>query len=347
MKAAILSTFPPVVCGIGQYAEQQAVSLEASGHQVERLNIAVELGDKSWGLGANRRFKELVGKLNACDKVYVHYQVSLYQDPSWRNPCFRYLVPHLLLTYLCLRFRSRIEIIMHESTYKLYRRVPGWIQWWIAALFFRAAPRLHFHTSHERASFARTFFAKKGATIGSPGVFYQRRSHLDKAQARRWLSLPPEERIFLCIGFFHPGKGFIEFARVFRKIHDRGILGESDHLYIVTSVRREDDLENRALLDSLVREVQGCRFIRVVDRYVGDEEFDHWIVASDVVVAPYVSGFTSSIAARAALYERPCILSAVGGLPEQASEKDRVYESPSDLERLLSGEIGAGRHPCT
>lgn len=347
MKAAILSTFPPVVCGIGQYAEQQAVSLEASGHQVERLNIAVELGDRSWGLRANRRFRELVGKLNACDKVYVHYQVSLYQDPSWRNPCFRYLVPHLLLTYLCLRFRSRIEIIMHESTYRLYGRVPGWIQWWIAAFFFRAAPRLHFHTSHEQAGFARVFFAKKGSTVGSPGVFYQRRSHLNKAEARLWLSLPRGERVFLCIGFFHPGKGFAEFARVFRRLHDRDVLREGDHLYIVTSVRTASDSENQALLDSLVQEAQGCRFIHVVNRYVSDEEFDHWIVASDFVVAPYLFGFTSSIAARASLYDRPCILSAVGGLPEQASERDHVYRSLMELEWILSEAVDSGRRSCT
>lgn len=347
MKAAILSTFPPVICGIGQYAEQQAVSFEACGHQVERLNIAAELKDNGWGLRANRRFGELVRRLRACDRIYVHYQVSLYQDPSWKNPCWRYLVPHLLLAYLCLRFRRKIEIIVHESTYKLYRRIPGWLQWWMASLLFRAAPRLHFHTSHERFGFTKVFFEKRGATVGSPGMFYQRRSQLDKEQARVWLSLPKQEQVFLCIGFFHSGKGFDEFARVFRSMHAQKALSEKDHLYIVTSVRLTNDLQNQALLGSLVEEVRGCEFVHIVNRYLGDEEFDHWIVASDFVVAPYLSGFTSSIAARAALYNKPCILSAVGGLPEQAAERDYVYKSRMELEWILREGIVSGRRQCT
>lgn len=343
MKVSILSTFPPVVCGIGQYAEQQAISLEACGHQVERLNIAAELDVRGWNLRANRRFVELARKLKTCDKLYIHYQVSLFQDPSWKNPCFRYLVPHVLLMYLCTRFRSKVEVIVHEFTYKLYRHIPAWLQWSMASLFFGAAPRLHFHTSRERSEFTDCFFEKKHATVIPPGMFYQRRSKLDQEQARTWLSLPKEARVFLCIGFFHPGKGFAEFARMFMNMRDRKVLQENDRLYIVTSVRAANDLQNSAVLESLVQEVQGRDFIHVVNRYVGDEEFDHWIVASDFVVAPYLFGFTSSIAARAALYNKPCILSVVGGLPEQASARDYVYESEIELEGIFRERIDPGK----
>jgi hypothetical protein len=100
-------------------------------------------------------------------------------------------------------------------------------------------------------------------------------------------------------------------------------------------------------LSSLIAETQGCRFIHVVNRYVSDEEFDHWIVASDLVVVPYLFGFTSSIAARASLYGRACLLSAIGGLPEQASERDHVYQSETELEWILSGEINSGTGRCT
>lgn len=346
MNILIVSTFPPALCGIGQYAEQQARSLEANGHLVERVNISAELGDKGWGVGLNRRFSHLIQKLTATDKAYLHYQASLYHDWSWKMAPLRRLVPHLLLVYLSLRFRKKLEIIVHEFSYRTYSDITGFLQWWASAALFWVAPFLLFHTEHERFAFTQVFFQKKQAGVLPPNTFYQRRSQLNPTQARALLSVPEDHRVFLCIGFFHRGKGFCQFADLFQTLHAGGLISPRDQLYIVTSVKPGNS-QNRALFEALMTRVQSCPFIHVINRYVDDDEFDHWIVASDFVVAPYLYGFTSSIAARASLYNKPCILSAVGGLPEQASDRDYVYSSPSELESILTSKLLTRRVPCT
>lgn len=345
MKIVILSTFPPALCGIGQYAEQQGKFFEAEGHAVQRIDLSGQLAEGGWGIGVNRRFRQLTHQLKAADKIYVHYQSSLYHDTSWKVPPLRRLVPHLLLGYLSLRFRKTLEIIVHEFGSKAYSSITGFLQSSAAVLLFRLAPYLHFHTQHERSQFAQVYFDKRKAGVLSPNTFYRRRSQLNPADARVLLSIPKDQRVFLCTGFFHRGKGFGQFADLFQTLHARNLISPTDQLYIVTCVKPGDS-QNRALLESLMTRVQSCPFIHVINRYLGDDEFDHWIVASDYVVSPYLHGFTSSIAARASLYKKPCILSAVGGLPEQASDRDYVYSSLAELETILTSKLAEERVPC-
>lgn len=341
MKILILSTFPPTVCGIGQYAEEQALYFEAQGHEVDRLNISPDLGRDSWAIGFNRKYLQLLNKLKHSDKLYLHYQTSLYLDLTRKSPRLQYLIPRMLLTYIALRFSSKLVVIVHELTFRHFAEFSSRSQWRASALFYWAAPHLVFHTEHERAMFKELFRLNKPTKVLPPNCYYRKRSRLGAEDAREYYRIPKNHRVFLCIGFFHPGKGFREFARLFQRLHDKSLLRHDDHLYIVTSVRLTTDNENAALLNNLIDEFQSSPVVHIENRYVSDEEFDHWIVASDFVVVPYLWGFTSSIAARASLYNKRCILSDVYGLPEQASKGDFVYNSEPELEDIITNRLSA------
>ena len=60
--------------------------------------------------------------------------------------------------------------------------------------------------------------------------------------------------------------------------------------------------------------------VRFVDRYVGNEEVQAFFAASDLVVLPYVTATQSGIAQIALSFDRPVVVTRVGGLPEVVSE---------------------------
>jgi len=100
----------------------------------------------------------------------------------------------------------------------------------------------------------------------------------------------------------------------------------------VGSVRLEES-DFLAHLSELERLAEGTPGVRLHTGYVSDEAFDRWIVAADVLVLPYRHIWSSGVLERAALYDRPVIITRVGGLEAQAAGHGRatVVDSDADL----------------
>ena len=77
--------------------------------------------------------------------------------------------------------------------------------------------------------------------------------------------------------------------------------------------------EDRAPFVELVERLGLTGVVRFVDRYVGNEEVEAFFMASDLVVLPYVSATQSGIVQVAIAFDRPVVVTAVGGLPEVVS----------------------------
>ncbi|MBN1884960.1 MAG: glycosyltransferase [Candidatus Krumholzibacteriota bacterium] len=77
------------------------------------------------------------------------------------------------------------------------------------------------------------------------------------------------------------------------------------------------------------RELEGV--VRFVDRYVQNEEVADFFTAADLVVLPYVSATQSGIAQISLAFERPVVVTRVGGLPEVVAEgKTGFVVDPGD-----------------
>jgi hypothetical protein len=77
--------------------------------------------------------------------------------------------------------------------------------------------------------------------------------------------------------------------------------------------------------------VAGHSNIHLLESFVSNEDFDTWISASDCVVLLYSEIWSSGVLGRARILERPAIVSAVGGLPDQTCEHDLLFNSDEDL----------------
>jgi len=75
--------------------------------------------------------------------------------------------------------------------------------------------------------------------------------------------------------------------------------------------------------------------VRFEERYVGNEEVESYFVASDLVILPYVSATQSGIVQIAIAFDRPVVVTDVGGLPEAVvPEKTGFVVPPRDPDAL-------------
>lgn len=81
--------------------------------------------------------------------------------------------------------------------------------------------------------------------------------------------------------------------------------------------------------------------VRLIDRYIPNEEVERYFLAADVVVLPYTSATQSGIAQIALSFERPVIVTRVGGLPEAVRDGETgLVVPPGDPQALAEALLG-------
>jgi D-inositol-3-phosphate glycosyltransferase len=86
--------------------------------------------------------------------------------------------------------------------------------------------------------------------------------------------------------------------------------------------------QDRAPYDALVAALGLGDAVRIHDRYVPNEDVEAYFRAADLVVLPYTSATQSGIAQIALSFERPVVVTRVGGLPEAVREGETGFVVP-------------------
>jgi len=216
----------------------------------------------------------------------------------------------------------KTEVVCHEIIYKsdIILRNLERLRWHLVG-------RLIFHTQKEINMF------KKYNGLSKRNKIFLRAHHdefiifnnITKDNAREELGISGDSPVFLCIGFIQRSKGFDRAIKVFQSINN-----DTAKMYIVGSIRTAPN-ENRHYLKELTDLASGNENIKIMEKYLTNEEFDTWITAADYVVIPYQEISSSGVAGRAKLFKKPVIASRVGGLENQMEDGDYLFESDDDL----------------
>lgn len=162
--------------------------------------------------------------------------------------------------------------------------------------------------------------------------------HMTKAQARERLGLDFNEKVLLFFGFVRPYKGLKHLLNAMPKIKE--CLGNVKLLIVGEFGSAEDkgdyvgqikDLaaSNPDLEDSIV----------IYDGYTPDREVEKYFAACDMVVLPYESATQSGIVQIAYGFERPVVVTNVGGLPDVVSDGRTGYVVPPQNAEALAEAI--------
>lgn len=97
--------------------------------------------------------------------------------------------------------------------------------------------------------------------------------------------------------------------------------------------------EDRAPYEALAARLGVAAAVRFEDRYVGNEEVESFFVASDLVILPYVSATQSGIVQIALAFDRPLVVTAVGGLPEAVAPGTTGFVVPPRDPAALAASV--------
>lgn len=97
--------------------------------------------------------------------------------------------------------------------------------------------------------------------------------------------------------------------------------------------------EDPSPYEELVAKLSLADAVRFVNRYVGNEEVEGFFTASDLVILPYLSATQSGIVQIAMAFDRPVVVTAVGGLPEAVVPERTGFVVPPRDPAALAGAI--------
>ena len=316
-RVVVVSSYPPRHCGIGAYAAAQVEQLRSDGDDVLVISPVDGDGDVRIPFSGGRPFREAERRSGPRDRVVVHFQPALYYRA--RSPLSK-IATSLALWRLC-RTRPRTQLLVHEADrparwrpdYALLRRA------------FAAGPALLFHTARERHQLEAWYRIETRARLVDHRKGIRLTDRPSRDEARRALGLATDDVVFVSPGFIHPDKGLERAVAA---------LGDSGRLFVVGFVkdRTPGNVEYVRRLRDQIRRTDGAE---LVERFLEEGELDRWAAAADAVVLPYRRSWSSGALARAQALGTPAIVSAVGGLPEQASERDVVVGDDAELAEAL------------
>ena len=338
MRILVVTPFPPVRDGIAAYAVQSVKALTAQGHDVEVLSPGPSAAHHHLQLVGPRGAAALAKRVRAYDRVVVQFHPEFFY-PLPPTP-WAWAAESLALA-AAFRAAREVHVVVHEIDYLDSR--PHGPERAAGRLLWGAVDQIHVHTERERADFVRAFGVRPDRVrVTDHGGDFTPATRHDRASARVSLGLPPEEHVFLSIGFIQQHKGFDRAIAAFGALDELEISDGPPARLVVVGSARQGDAANVAYVDKLRAQGEQTPGVDLRIGFVSDELFDRWLVAADTVVLPYRSIWSSSVLERAALYGRDVVITDVGGLAQQAGDRDgvTVVADDDELAAALRAALG-------
>jgi glycosyltransferase involved in cell wall biosynthesis len=152
--------------------------------------------------------------------------------------------------------------------------------------------------------------------------------NITRQDARQKLAV--EGRVLLFFGLIRPYKGLHTLLQAYARVAEK-----LDATLLIVG----EFYEKRAPYDAEIAKLGIGARVRVVNRYIPDEEVEVYFRAADLVVLPYRSATQSGITQTAFAFERPVVVTAVGGLPDVVDDGVTGYVVPPDNPEALAGAI--------
>ncbi len=153
---------------------------------------------------------------------------------------------------------------------------------------------------------------------------------IDKNEARKILSLKPDERVLLFFGYIRPYKGLDLLLRSMKYVLSK---------FPVKLLIIGEFYEDPKKYYKIIEEEGISDFVIFKSEYVPNEEVKIYFSASDLVVLPYISATQSGIVQLAYNFNKPVIVTNVGGLPEVVADGKTGFVVEKSPEKLAEAII--------
>jgi glycosyltransferase involved in cell wall biosynthesis len=211
------------------------------------------------------------------------------------------------------------NVMPHESS--LFDRI-------LIRLGFRQVRSFLVQSEEDRERLVRV--SRKAKAVLSPHPIYDvfNRGRYTKERAREELGVGG--RVLLFFGYVRPYKGVGVLLDAFAEI----VRSMDATLLVVGEI-----YEGRDRYAARTRELGIENRVRMIDRYVPNEEVEKYFAAADLVVLPYLSATQSGVAQIAYGFDKPVVVTSVGGLGEVVEDGVTGYVVPPNDAAALSAAV--------
>lgn len=143
--------------------------------------------------------------------------------------------------------------------------------------------------------------------------------NLKKEEARSILHLEEEQKVLLFFGFIREYKGLTYLIKAMPEI-----VKQLESVKLLVAGDFPGEKEKKDYTD-LIHECGMEEAIIIYDGYIPDQEVEKFFAACDMVVLPYISATQSGIVQIAFGFERPVVVTNVGGLPDVVENEKTGY----------------------
>jgi len=164
--------------------------------------------------------------------------------------------------------------------------------------------------SKEDLSKLKKIVSKSKIVTYNPHPIYDvfRIQNIPQEDAKRMLNIPKSAKVILFFGYIRKYKGLMYLIQAMPKIIER-----IPEIYLLIVGEFWD---NREEYINEIKRLNIENNLRVIDRYIPDEEVGIYFSGADVIVLPYVSATQSGVVQIAYAFNKPVITTNVGGLPD-------------------------------
>lgn len=159
----------------------------------------------------------------------------------------------------------------------------------------------------------RTFEKQKPVKLVPHPLYDNFGSPVPKMEARSHLGLNPNDKIILFFGFIRHYKGL---DLLLQAMKDPRIQQQQIKLMIAGEF-----YEDEKLYQQIIKENNLQDFIILKNEFISDNEVKYYLCAADCVVQPYRNATQSGVTPLAYHFEKPMIVTNVGGLPSLVPDK--------------------------
>jgi len=293
MRIGIISTFPPIECGIGAYTSYLVEKLRKLNNEVYIVSQLGAEGDKVYpvfngtdGDLAEKAFETMI-KFTP-DVVHIQHEYGLFGKDMGVS-----IIPLLYK----LKFAGIPVVVTLHSVYEDFSEK----QALITDAILRIAQAVIVHHDFQRESL-RANIRKEGKVYVIP---HGAREVAPVPGAKRKLQVGGKKTI-LVPGYFRPTKGYDRIIKMFPDV-----VREVPHAWLIIAgkTRLQEYRDYRDHIFRLVEESPVGDRILVLRGQFPQKTFDTIICASDVVPMPYQKGAQSGIMAHCLSFGKPIVAS--------------------------------------
>lgn len=256
------------------------------------LPLVHSLNPANWVITANKIVKEKP------DIILVRYWLPL-------------LAPALGSILKLVRKKSRARIVCLADNILPHEKRPGDT---LLTRYFLSACDAFLVMSEKVAQDLKSFSVQKNVQMVPHPLYDHFGDAISKDEARKALDLAPSEKVLLFFGFIRKYKGLdlLLAALAFPEVKALGVK------LLIAGEFYEDEAQYR----QMIRQLQLQDQVILKNDFIPDSEVGIYFCAADCVVQPYRSATQSGVTPLAYHFNKPMIVTNVGGLPDMVPHSE-------------------------